>query len=185
MVIAWLYNIIDKTLHGSVAYVETATEIWTDLKERYSQGNEIRVQQLKREIALTTQGNLNVTAYFTKLKELWNEFGAYQQIPIFRCLKDFSLSKFQEREKVHQFLLVLDSDQFETIRSNILAIEPFPNLNKVYSMVLREERQHSINKETEPLVVEVAAFKASATGKPRQVTPPKCSYFQLMSEART
>ena len=37
MVIAWLYNIIDKTLHGSVAYAETATEIWTDLKECYSQ----------------------------------------------------------------------------------------------------------------------------------------------------
>ena len=97
MVIAWLYNIIDKTLHASVAYAETASEIWTDLKERYSQVNEMRVHQLKREIALTTQDNLNVTEYFTKLKELWDELGAYQQIPTCSCLKDFSLSTFRER----------------------------------------------------------------------------------------
>jgi len=50
MVIVWLYNIIDKTLHGSVTYTETATEIWTDLKECYSQGNKIRVQQLKEKL---------------------------------------------------------------------------------------------------------------------------------------
>ena len=27
MVIAWLYNVIDKNLHGSIAYAETASEI--------------------------------------------------------------------------------------------------------------------------------------------------------------
>jgi len=76
MVIAWFYNIIDKTLHGSVAYAEKASEIWTDMKERYSQGNGIRMLQLKREITLTIQDNKNVTEYFTKLKELWDELGA-------------------------------------------------------------------------------------------------------------
>ena len=28
MVIAWLHNVIDKNLHGSVAYAETAKELW-------------------------------------------------------------------------------------------------------------------------------------------------------------
>ena len=77
MVIAWLYNVIDKMLHGSVAYAETADEIWKDLKEQYSQGNEIRIHQLKREIALTIQGNMSISEYFTKLKTLWDELGAY------------------------------------------------------------------------------------------------------------
>jgi len=84
---------------------------------------------------------MNVTECFTKLKELWDELGAHQQMPICSCLKKFSLSKFQEREKVHQFLLGLDSNQFGTFRTNIFAVEPLPNLNKIYSMVLREERQ--------------------------------------------
>lgn len=42
MVIAWLYKVIDKTLHGSVAYAEKASEIWTDLNERYSQSTKTR-----------------------------------------------------------------------------------------------------------------------------------------------
>ena len=50
MVIAWLYNIIDKALHDSVAYAEKASEIWTDLKERYSQGNEIRCINSKEKL---------------------------------------------------------------------------------------------------------------------------------------
>ena len=78
MVVAWLYNVIDKTLHGSVAYVDTAHAIWTDLEEHYSQGNSIRIHQLKREITLAEQGSLLVTEYFTKLKALWDELGTYQ-----------------------------------------------------------------------------------------------------------
>jgi len=34
MVIAWLYNIINKNLHDPMAYAETANEIWRDLRER-------------------------------------------------------------------------------------------------------------------------------------------------------
>jgi len=73
MVIAWLYNIIDKTIHGSVAYAETAKQIWIDLEEQYLQGNVIRIHQLKRELTLTTHGKHSVAEYFTKLKVLWDE----------------------------------------------------------------------------------------------------------------
>jgi len=43
MVIAWLYNVIDKTLYGSIAYAQTIEELWKDLRERYSPSNEIRI----------------------------------------------------------------------------------------------------------------------------------------------
>ena len=76
VVTAWLYNVIDKKIHGLVTYAEQASEIWSDLKERYSQRNEIRIHQLKREITLTSQGTMTVAEYFTKLKELWDELGA-------------------------------------------------------------------------------------------------------------
>lgn len=39
MATAWLYNVIDKNLHGSTAYASTARVIWIDLEERYSQAN--------------------------------------------------------------------------------------------------------------------------------------------------
>lgn len=69
-VIAWLYNIIDKNLHGSIANTETTRQIWTNLEERYSQGHAIKVHQIKRELTFTTQGKLSVAQYFTNLKTL-------------------------------------------------------------------------------------------------------------------
>lgn len=112
----------------------------------------------------------------TKLKELWDELGEYQQIPTCTCLKDFNFSKYQEAEKVHKFLMGLDQNQFGTVRTNILALEPLPNLNKVYSMVLREERQQRITSTAEPKV-EGATFKASAT-RSRAGTRPRCTHCQ-------
>jgi len=93
MVITWLHNAIDKSLHGSVAYAETAEELWSYLKDCYSQSNEIRIHQLKREITLANQGNQTVTEYFTKLKMLWDELGAYLALPSCKCTKEFNLSK--------------------------------------------------------------------------------------------
>jgi len=43
VVSGWLHNVIDKSLHGSVAYAETTEELWSYLKDRYSQSNEIRI----------------------------------------------------------------------------------------------------------------------------------------------
>ena len=76
MVIVWLHNVIDKSLHGSVANAETAKELWSDLRDHYSQSNEIRTHQLKREITFANQGGQSVTMYFTKLKTLWDKLGA-------------------------------------------------------------------------------------------------------------
>ena len=73
MVFMWLYNYSDKTLDGSVAYGEKASEIWTDLKEHYSYNNNIRRHQLKQEITVTKEGTLLVTNYFPELKELLGE----------------------------------------------------------------------------------------------------------------
>ena len=101
MVIAWLHNVIDKNLHGSVADAETAKELWSDLKDYYSQGNEIRVHQLKRDTALTSQGNLSITEYFTKLKTFWDELGAYLVLPNCNCTKEFSLNRYVEGDRVH------------------------------------------------------------------------------------
>lgn len=68
MVKAWLCNVIDPIVYRSVTYAGSARAIWVDLEERYSQGNSIRVHQLKREIVLSGQDVLSVTEYFQNSK---------------------------------------------------------------------------------------------------------------------
>jgi len=91
-VIAWLHNVISKSLHGSVADAETAKELWSDLKDRYPQSNEIHIHRLKRAITLANQGGQSITEYFTKLKTLWDELGAHLALPNCSCTKEFNLS---------------------------------------------------------------------------------------------
>jgi len=135
MVVAWLYNVIDKILHGSVTYADTAHAIWADLKERYSQGNSIRIHQLKWEITLVEQGSLSVTEYFTKLKALWDELGTYQVMP--RCTCNCKCGAVKEaarifkEEKSHKFLMSLDPTKYNTVQSAILTQSRCPASTKL------------------------------------------------------
>ncbi|RVW90476.1 Retrovirus-related Pol polyprotein from transposon RE1 [Vitis vinifera] len=71
----------------------------------------------------------------------------------------------QQRESVMQFLLGLN-ESFAPIRAQILLMEPTPPLNKVFSLVVQEERQRSLTTSNSP------AF-----------TAPVSSRFQAASRA--
>ena len=94
---------------------------------------------MRREITLTSQGKLNVIDYLTKHKTLSEELSGCLIMSNCNFTKEYNLYKYQEAERVHQFLMGLDSSQFGIVRSNVLIIECVLNLDKVYSMVLREE----------------------------------------------
>jgi len=47
--------------------------------------------------------------------------------------------KMMEDDKIHQFLKGLDDDVYGTFRSQILALDSFPSLNKIFNMIPLEE----------------------------------------------
>ena len=85
MVLSWILNSIDSNLGDSVLYIESATKVWTDLKERLSQNNALRIFQIERDIASLYQGIVSVATYFSKLKGLWDELSSYNALPICTC----------------------------------------------------------------------------------------------------
>jgi len=48
------------------------------------------------------------------------------------------MAKYVEEEKAHQFLMGLDDDSYSTIRTQILALDPLPLIDKIYNMVQEE-----------------------------------------------
>ncbi|XP_022853221.1 uncharacterized protein LOC111374725 [Olea europaea var. sylvestris] len=101
MVISWIFNTLHPTLHDSVAYFVTAHEMWNDLEERFSQGNAPRIHQLKTEMVNTLQQGLTISAYYTKLKGIWDELSTYSQIPACTCGSAKAFAVEREKEKVH------------------------------------------------------------------------------------
>ncbi|XP_019238208.1 PREDICTED: uncharacterized protein LOC109218306 [Nicotiana attenuata] len=70
MVISWLTSSLSPTIAESEQYSETAGSIWKQLERRYGTVNGTKTFEIKRELASTQQGSLDVASYFNKLKKL-------------------------------------------------------------------------------------------------------------------
>jgi len=55
-----------------------------------------------------------------------------------------TIMDFHHQEYVYHFLMGLN-DSFSNIRGQILLIEPLPPINKVFSLVLQDERQREVS----------------------------------------
>ncbi|XP_069154693.1 uncharacterized protein [Solanum lycopersicum] len=73
MVTSWILNSLTKEIADSVEYVNNSCELWKELKDRYDQTNDAKLYQIQKEIDDLTQGTLDITVYYTKLKKLWEE----------------------------------------------------------------------------------------------------------------
>lgn len=143
MVTSWILNSISIDLADSVLYMDSAAGIWKDLPERFSQGNGPRIFQIQKAIASLSRGQSTISSYFTKMKGLWEELANYQPNPVCSCGAMKVLTTYQNRECIMQFLMGLN-ESYSHIRGQILLNEPMPPINKVFSLVIQEERQHGI-----------------------------------------
>jgi len=149
MLISWIMNTIEPSLRSIVTYIETAKELWDNLKEQLSVVNGPRIQQLKSELAHCKQRGMSIVNYYGKLKSLWDELAIYEPILAFTCKGCEceiiqKLHKRREEEHVHQFLMGLKDAVFGTTRSNLPATDPFPPLNRAYATMVQEERVKTI-----------------------------------------
>lgn len=86
-VLAWIMNTVSKEHLSSIMYATDASVVWEDLKERFDKVDGSRGYQLHRDICTLNQGNLSVSAYFSKLRLLWDEFDALVPQPTCNCDK--------------------------------------------------------------------------------------------------
>jgi transposase InsO family protein len=151
LLVSWIRNTIEPSLRSTISHVEIARDLWNDIRERFSLVNGPRIQQLKADIVECKQRGMSIVSYYGKLKQLWDELANYEQLPTCKCggctcdLRAV-LEKNREEERVHIFLMGLEETMYGTVRSNILAQDPLPNLNKVYSILIQEERVKTISR---------------------------------------
>ena len=144
MVLSWLLNSVSTEIANSIIYIDDASEIWKDLQDRFSQHNGPRIFQLQKSISCLSQENNSVSSYFTTLKGLWDELGNHQPIPTCTCGALKTILSYHHQQQVYQFLMGLN-ESFSHVRGQILLIDPLPPINKVFSLVIQEERQRMIS----------------------------------------
>lgn len=85
MVISWLLNSVSRDIADSLLYFDTASNVWSDLHDRFHQSNGPRIFQIKTHLVALNQGSMDVSTYYTKLKILWDELSNFQPIPVCNC----------------------------------------------------------------------------------------------------
>ena len=175
MLVSWLMNTIDPEVKSTLSHYDDAYLLWKHLKERFSDVNGPRVQQLKSNISRCEQSaDMSVSTYYGKLNILWDELSHHE--PILSCECGFCKcnlgtkhEKRHEDERLHQFLMGLYSPYYAQIRSTLLSQEPLPSLNRAYQQVIQEERVRGIvqkqeEKQTKP---EISGFVVRTAGRGR------------------
>ena len=127
-------------------FSDSAFEIWNDLRDCFQQSNGPRIFQLRRDLLNHVQNQQFVSVYVTKLKTLWEELSNFR--PICSCGKCScggvqNLNAYFQMEYVMSFLMGLN-DSFAQIRAQVLLSDPLPHINKVFSLVVQEERQRNV-----------------------------------------
>lgn len=146
LVHSWIVNSITPSIAESVIFIDHAIDVWKDLKDRFMRGDKIRVAQLQQEIANVKQGNRKVTEYFTELRGLWEELEQYRPMPNCTCPLPCScvamrnIRSYKLEDRVIQFLIGLN-DEYQSVASQVLLMDPMPLINKVFSMIMQQERK--------------------------------------------
>ncbi|WJZ96591.1 hypothetical protein VitviT2T_015264 [Vitis vinifera] len=154
MLVSWVFNTIEPTLRSTISYMENVKKLWEEIKQRFSIGNGPCVQQLKSNLVNCKQEGQCIVVYYGRLKSLWDELNNYDSIPVCTCTRckcniTTQLEKKREEERVHQFLMGLDENGYGIERSNILSTKYLLNLNRVYVMIVQQERVRTMTRTKE------------------------------------
>ncbi|XP_075108848.1 uncharacterized protein LOC107790769 [Nicotiana tabacum] len=165
MVTSWILNFLTKEIADSVEYVTDAFELWRKLEDRYDQTNGTKLYQIQKEINDMSQGSLDITSYYTKMKKLWEELNTLIAKSHCTCncscgAKE-SMHKAEQDRRLIQFFMGLN-ETYTVVRGSILMMNPLPSIAQAFSLLIQEERQREI-KPTGHLVLESSVLNANTT----------------------
>ena len=138
MVLSWLLNSIDNSITPSLTSYHTPYELWRELESRFTQGNHATIFKIQREISNLEQGNLNITNYYNHFKTLWDQLDSIDPPPECTCHTATAWQKKVSNARVYQLLMGIN-ESYHILCTQILAMDPLPNIGKIYGLLIAEE----------------------------------------------
>ncbi|XP_049413174.1 uncharacterized protein LOC125876101 [Solanum stenotomum] len=165
MVTSWILNSLGREVADSVEYVGDALELWTELENRYDQTNGAQLYQTQKEINDLSQGILDITTYYTRMKKLWEELNSLcitsQCNCVCICGAKTNLLKAEQDRRLIQFLMGLN-EVYTIIRGSILMMNPLPSMAQAFALLVQEEKQREF-KPNNQLFVEGSSLLAGSS----------------------
>ncbi|XP_019151968.1 PREDICTED: uncharacterized protein LOC109148687 [Ipomoea nil] len=146
MVCSWIFRSVHTSIAQSIMHLDRAKDAWEDLRRRFSQHDAQRVSILQSDIYSLRQGNLSINEYYTKCKTLWEQLNTLRPLPQCKCNPKCNCNLIdqirneREEDYVIRFLQGL-IDEYNSLKSSVLVLDPLPEVYKVFVMAEKLERQ--------------------------------------------
>ncbi|KAG8661837.1 hypothetical protein MANES_01G043450v8 [Manihot esculenta] len=85
-----------------------------------------------------------IIVYYTKLKKLWDKSACLRPVSTCNCGASKQLVEIKSDDRLMQFLMGLNG-AYDHVKNQLLLMDPLPNIDKAYSMMLRVEKQREVN----------------------------------------
>ncbi|CAN1303498.1 Retrovirus-related Pol polyprotein from transposon RE1 [Linum perenne] len=173
VVLSWILNSVSEDIAQSLISYDNAAAVWKDLRQRFSQCDAIRIADIQARISSCDQGTNTVSQYYTNLKVLWEELIQYRPIPACDCSVGGSSCSVMKQVLLHRsedyvirFIRGLNSS-FNVVRSQLLLMDPLPDINSAFKCAIQLERQMKGN--SVPNAIESIALATNYQGRGKTV----------------
>ncbi|XP_061351896.1 uncharacterized protein LOC133296864 [Gastrolobium bilobum] len=146
IVLSWIHRSISSSIAQSILWIDRASDAWFDLRGRFSHSDIFRISDLQEYIYKMQQGDRSVTEFFPQMKIMWDELDNLKPLPACSCAAQCTcggytlMRTYRDRDQVVRFLKGLN-EQYAPVRSQVMFMDPFPNLIRVFSLIMQQERQ--------------------------------------------
>ncbi|KAF9612501.1 hypothetical protein IFM89_000423 [Coptis chinensis] len=158
MVLTWLWNSMEPKVLTNVQFLPTEKQVWSSLKEMYSQENNLsRIYDLFESLFKTKQGDQPIDEYYSTMKGLWEELLLYQPFTV-------NLEKQREQREHFQVALLLHglNSEYSVYKDQILASETVPSAAQAFSRLKRKRLEHG---EFVPVAKESSALLSTPSNR--------------------
>lgn len=108
IVVSWLTRNVSRDLLSGILFQSDAHLIWKELEERFNKINGSRLYALHKEIFTLTQGTSSVSVFYSKLKDLWDEYDSMMPPPSCNCEKSREYQAQLQYQRLLQFMIGLN-----------------------------------------------------------------------------
>ncbi|XP_074374820.1 uncharacterized protein LOC141715243 [Apium graveolens] len=82
LVIFWLHSNVSEGIKQSILFINSASEVWSQLEKRFLLSNGSRKYKLNKDLFALKQNNMKLNDYFTTLSSLWEEIESMNALPV-------------------------------------------------------------------------------------------------------
>lgn len=185
IVASQLLNSLSKEMQVSVSHCSSTKAIWSNLKKRFEQRNSPLIFHLKRDLVLLEQGSMPVSSYYAKLRMIQESLIELKHAHTCTCNDIKPWSDYDQMEYVMPFLTGLN-EAYLSIRDQILSMDQFPSITKVFSPIVREEKQREISASVnvESSLAFVVKNGVDSKNKNVQKDCPTCVYYGIQDHMK-